>query len=232
MTLHLLPLRDSYTNVLQYNCDQCMFYSPSKDDHIKHYTKNHRKNVLKIPRRKIVKIKTAQTVFICDICKKQFRSKPCIKQHLKFHLTKKFICTYNGCKKEFTISSDLQNHIRKDHTHQRPFLCKHCGKSFSTSSVFYQHRKIHTGVGKFKCDVCHRAFRRTGALKTHLLIHTGKKNSSHQYHSFLNLHLNFYLLGEKPYRCAHCSHQFRQKGDIKKHIKKVHKIRANVQPTN
>lgn len=105
-----------------------------------------------------------------------------------------------NCGRRFTIRPDLNDHIRKCHTGERPYHCLICGKRFLTGSVFYQHRLIHRGERRYGCDECGKRFYRADALKNHQRIHTG----------------------EKPYACSFCVKCFRQRGDRDKHIRARH----------
>lgn len=87
---------------------------------------------------------------------------------------KPFACKEPGCNRKFTIRPDLNDHIRKCHTGERPYHCLICGKRFLTGSVFYQHRLIHRGERRYGCDSCGKRFYRADALKNHQRIHTGK----------------------------------------------------------
>lgn len=110
---------------------------------------------------------------------------------------KPFACTEPGCGRKFTIRPDLNDHIRKSHTGERPFHCTECDKRFLTGSVYYQHRLIHRGDRRYACQQCEKRFYRADALKNHVRIHSG----------------------EKPYRCPVCERCFRQRGDRDKHLK-------------
>lgn len=113
---------------------------------------------------------------------------------------KPFVCQEENCDRKFTIRPDLNDHIRKCHTGERPYHCLVCGKRFLTGSVFYQHRLIHRGERRYECDECGKRFYRADALKNHQRIHTG----------------------EKPYSCLFCTKTFRQRGDRDKHIRARH----------
>ena len=134
---------------------------------------NHRNDAHNAPQREPSK-KYRQ--FLCDVCGKTYTQSSHLWQHLRFHRgVRPFKCPKPNCDREFTIRPDLNDHIRKSHTGERPYHCEICGKRFLTGSVFYQHRLIHRGERRYGCEECDKRFYRADALKNHQRIHTGEK---------------------------------------------------------
>jgi len=75
----------------------------------------------------------------------------------------------------FTASSILRTHIRQ-HSGERPFKCKHCGKAFASHAAHDSHvRRTHAKDKPFSCDVCATTFQDAQELKYHMKTHKSKK---------------------------------------------------------
>lgn len=86
---------------------------------------------------------------VCDVCKKVFKRKEFLMQHLKSHIG------------------------------LRPFKCDEptCNKSFSRKEHLLRHVVSHTGKKMFNCDVCMKLFSRKDNLNKHrrwVLMESGK----------------------------------------------------------
>jgi len=54
------------------------------------------------------------------------------------------------------------------------FLCKFCGKRFSTAATAKRHEKTHLKVKEFSCYLCKKGFTRNYSLRAHIAnMHTG-----------------------------------------------------------
>lgn len=187
---HFFPRRSD--GQLKVACEECNEIFSTAKELLVHHQKFH-------------SISVGQNVldrrYLCEICGKSYTQSSHLWQHLRFHKgIKPFGCSVPGCSRTFTIRPDLNDHIRKCHTLERPYACKICGKRFLTGSVYYQHRLIHLGERRYGCEECGKRFYRADALKNHSRIHSG----------------------EKPYPCQYCAKRFRQKGDKDKHTKARH----------
>jgi len=72
--------------------------------------------------------------------------------------TKKFICKYTGCGKEFKRTQNLVVHLRM-HYEIKSYTCTHCGKGFIQKGNLQKHLKQHLfpklrDRKMIKCDLC------------------------------------------------------------------------------
>ena len=84
---------------------------------------------------------------------------------------------------------------------------------------------------KHMCDLCGKVFRRAHGLRYHVegvhmkkrdyvCVHCGKK---FLINSKLTEHMRIHT-GEKPFKCFACDYRSNRHGNVRLHVKKVHKI--------
>ena len=134
----------------------------------------------------------------CYKCFKRFKQEKSRQLHYNLcKLEKKFNC--DVCGEKFALDNHLQKHKEWKHN---PQICKHCNKTFTSSSSLAQHvLHIHKKPLSHSCKQCGDAFNTPNQLKVHLRIHSG----------------------EQPHACKYCTSRFISRNLLRKHLLKNHK---------
>uniref|UniRef100_A0A3B5M017 C2H2-type domain-containing protein n=1 Tax=Xiphophorus couchianus TaxID=32473 RepID=A0A3B5M017_9TELE len=102
------------------------------------------------------------------------------------------------CLKSFSSSSTLRMH-EKSHQQTKEFACNTCGKTFHLRHMLQYHQRQHTGDRPHVCSFCSKGFLQASQLRQHELLHTGVK----------------------PHRCEHCGKEFRTPQNYHRHLQTV-----------
>lgn len=115
-----------------------------------------------------------QSVYRCDVCKKNFRMEMLRNYHLKHHEKHPKIYLCDICPKRFSTPSLLSVH-KKSHSSIKAHLCDQCGKEFANPRNLQLHQIIHGQEKKFKCSKCDLRFMTEEYLRRHSLRHQNVK---------------------------------------------------------
>ncbi|XP_046351460.2 uncharacterized protein LOC124131961 [Haliotis rufescens] len=163
---------------------------------------------------------------LCELCKKFFRTRICLKVHKLMHQaleaagedlgnTKGLLIqglseyTCPCCKKTVGTVEQLRQHI-KHHFVERRFKCTMCDMSFFNNYYLETHIRIHNKDFSFHCDQCPRKFASSNFLNNHI-----KK-----------IHLKS---DRGRFPCDICKKIFRTRAGVGSH-KRLHKDRVRGHP--
>jgi len=100
---------------------------------------------------------------------------PFIARHNPSNRPKKYVCSFEGCTKAFSDSSNRKKHELTHNTNRERFYCSHpgCEKSYSTRTDLRIHQNVHQEKYPHKCSHprCDRAFVRVSELYAHERTH-------------------------------------------------------------
>ena len=178
----------------------------------------------------------------CYICKREFRNVKLLKRHMNIHTGAQYQCEI--CQKKFHRAELVDNHMcrkpdgtlvrKKEDTKkikqkaldEAPHMCHICGKAYISGSNLNKHMTTH-GKKDIECPICKKLFYHRSAMNEHMKgVHTDRLDftckecgRSYKSRNSLVMHVhNFHASTITVYECPTCSRQFRQKGNLKKHM--------------
>ena len=157
-----------------------------------------------------------------DIIKSFKRKKYTSKKNVIKTSENKLLC--ESCKKVFSTTGSLKNHIMIVHENYRPYKCTfpNCKKEYGRQDQLIVHERTHTGVKPFICHICKKSFNEKGNLKMHLKAHSKKTfkcllcQKSFKSSKDLEEHINNKQINK--FRCQFCNKNFGKIGELKSHI--------------
>ncbi|XP_013176187.1 PREDICTED: zinc finger protein 62 homolog [Papilio xuthus] len=165
----------------------------------------------------------------CDICKKSFKKKDTLYNHLYIHTDRKKEHICDICGKCFAYNNQLQTHLIS-HKDQRSHECDICKSSFKTLRHLKNHVAIHSGEKPYKCDQCGKGFRLKKYLNSHFIIHTNSLpydcmycDKKFRFKTIRDQHIRQHT-GFKPYSCEICARDFTNWPNYNKHMKRRHDL--------
>ena len=137
----------------------------------------------------------------CPLCDKIYARKDNLQMHMMaVHEGKKFQCTYEFCKREFSNKKILKEHIR-EHKGDFPYKCEICNRGFFQSSFYNAHMNSHYGIKAFKCGLCGNQYAHSSDLSRHVQT-CGQE--------------------EMQLQCPQCDKVFKSERRVKEHVRYVH----------
>ena len=138
----------------------------------------------------------------CQICNQQFKH---LRSHIwKVHGERSWDCDY--CDKSFKLAAHLKGHLTNVHEISDGLPCDFCHKTFLIRKCLEDHKaKSHGIQDRQRCKNCSQIF----------------ENSKDFRHHLVSVH------GLTVYNCDLCQKFFKQKGNLRTHIDKVHEVHKN-----
>ncbi|VDD95570.1 unnamed protein product [Enterobius vermicularis] len=168
----------------------------------------------------------------CKKCDKLFLSPEAVKHHHnRFHSKSMKQCTH--CDKQYKSQSCLQEHINSIHLNLRPFVCDQCSAAFGHKCVLRRHYMIKHLNFEYRCpykDCTHPGFKCSKAVTAHIRsVHTHVRPYPCSICGLRFVRRNDMVVHKKchsnkyDHECPECGKCFRQKTNLRSHMKKIHK---------
>ena len=144
---------------------------------------------------------------------------------------KNIACTWQDCKEMFSRTNEREDHIRCFHR-KDPYVCAHCGDTFTRRNNWKRHEDRHAGERLYKCQHCAYQTDSKNRLQGHLamkhqlgdLQECPKCNKKFSHGSFYQ-HAQICGIEKKArsmYRCLTCAKEFVKRQSAKMHVAAKH----------
>ncbi|XP_028041769.1 oocyte zinc finger protein XlCOF6-like [Bombyx mandarina] len=193
------------------NCEHCNKMVSSRREHWWHTYKEHPEE--KDSYRRVI-------AAICDVCGKGFQNKTKLRIHELRHASPSVRC--DVCGRAFYDKYALARHAHT-HTRARPFVCTHCGQTFTLRTnlnrhakptydkyALAQHAHTHTRARPFVCTHCGQTF----TLRTNLNRHAKPTYDKYALARHAHTHTR-----ARPFVCTHCGQTFTLRTNLNRHAK-------------
>ena len=140
------------------------------------------------------------------------------------------------CKKTYSTTQHLRNHIKTKHIKKTPYQCTTCLKYYGDSSALKEHELSHDPTARrYKCPYCPREFLKKSKLDQHQPTHQGKtficphcQDKSYFYLKGLQAHIPTCPMNpdrkpkEKKYKCRLCGRGYEVERSLHRHMREQH----------
>lgn len=121
----------------------------------------------------------------------------------------------------------MNNH-RKHHDDVRPHVCSVCGRTFRRPYTLNVHMRSHTNHCPYTCKFCGKQFRHNVTLQvmpiglSFCFLSCCFEKDCYQFHLFIFQTHERAHTSYKPHACTHCEYRSTAKGNLNKHMMRVH----------
>ena len=230
-------IRRSHTRL---KCTLCENAFPNRTELRAHCKESHPKakrpkvfeckkcNLVCTSERDLEEHNNSKHIVICSICGDQFKTISVLYKHKETnHPEESLSCSI--CGKTAPTVKALNKHIKRhDKSTQKKATCDECGKTFTSQSSLYHHKRgVHQKESHYQCDECGQKFAFHHSLKLHILHHKGERpfkchipscGKSYLTSNHLKNHIEAKHSAIRRYVCPVCDKRFPYENSLKMHM--------------
>ena len=109
---------------------------------------------------------TGEKPYVCKLCDKAFTVKSSLDIHERTH-AKEINLDCDFCERRMASEEILKDHIKTNHSQEKPYFCRTCDKTFKRKCERVIHERVHSGFKPYNCHFCSMKFTQSGALLKH-----------------------------------------------------------------